>query len=93
MYYVMSTEYDAFNNPDIARYDNDRWVISGDAPKVMPDNVMDLSQTDKTIDELVLLVDYLRTLPPTGMLLIIPEYLGRHLYKTHTAFMPVNEEI
>lgn len=99
MYYIMSSEYDAFNKPKIAKYDNNRWVVSGDAPEGFTGDVVNLTNMiDElgepwTIEHYTALIDQMRAEPPTGRLLIIPKWVGRHLHKNHPAFMPAQTEI
>lgn len=91
VYYVMSTQYsDAFNKPKIAKYDNDKWAISGDAPKDFSGEVVDLSnpELELTIEEFVFHIDSMRAEEPTGRLLIIPQWVGQWLYENHEAFKP-----
>ena len=92
-YYIMSKQYESFGKPSVAIYDNDKWAISGDAPLNFTGETVDLSQSEMTIEEFTVLIDQMRTEPPTGRLLIIPKWVGKELHKTHPAFMPANEEI
>lgn len=84
-YYIMSSQHALFSG---APYDNGKWVLTGTCPVDFGGETTDLSQSEITIDELVTLIDTMRSEPPTGRLLIIPRWVGKHLYKTHPAFKP-----
>lgn len=86
-YFVMAKQFDAFNNPDIARYDNDKWVVSGVAPIDFGGYIVDLSEREE-LDELVSIIDRMAKPEPQGFLLIIPEWFGQWLYNNHPAFKP-----
>lgn len=109
VYYVMATEYaEAFNNPSVAKYDQDRWAINGDAPSSIPSGIegeppvevpmVDLSNMVNAdgepwgIEQYVALVDKMRTETPTGRCVIIPQWVGQHLYANHPAFMPASSD-
>lgn len=93
-YYVMSSKFDAFKNPAIAKYDEGKWVISGVPPEDFSGKVMDLTKLVNsegepwTNEQCIPLIDQMRTEPPTGKLVIISEGLGQYLYANHPAFMP-----
>ena len=93
MYYIMSSQFDAFNNPDIAKYDDDKWVISGVSPKNFTGEIVDLTLSELTNDEFTAQIDIMRAQEPTGRLLIIRKEHGQHIHKTHPAFMPDNEDM
>lgn len=93
VYYVMSNQYSsAFGNPSVARYDNDRWAISDSAPAGVPvldlSNMVDDNDEPWTIEQYTTLIDQMRGEEPTGKCVVIPQWVGKHLYTNHPAFMP-----
>lgn len=93
-YYIMSTEFDAFNNENVAQYDDNKLVLSNVYPNGFDGETVDLTgKTTEagepwTMEHYLPIIEELREAAPTGRLVIIPKWVGRALYKTHPAFMP-----
>jgi len=60
--------------------------------KILNGEIVDLSQSEMTIEEFVTLIDAMRAEQPTGRLLIIPKWVGKWLYENHEAFKPITVE-
>jgi hypothetical protein len=98
MYYIMSTQFSAaFNNPQVATYDEGKIALSGVAPENFQGKIIDLTKlvnSDSepwTSEQFVPLIDSMRAETPTGALVIITDSLGQYLYANHPAFVPLAE--
>ncbi len=89
--------------PNAASYDDHKLILTGSLPKDFNGTVVDISnlgfnpnnhpaQMGLTTDELVAHVDYLRTVTPTGKLIVLSIPQGQWLHKNHTAFKEESTE-
>lgn len=88
-FYSMSTLFSSKYYPDtVATVDDGKFTVSRIPPKNFDGEVIDLSESDMTIEQFVVLVDQYRAETPTRRLLILPEPPIKWLHENHPAFKP-----